>query len=177
MVKLYTGAMIAFGHTAVGSAIGIVSYHYLRDQSLASGLLLTGTLAFGSHYIADFLPHGHFFRTKKLKEFNQKIPKIIFLDLFLSLVLFISVAFFHNDLDSKFWYILFGIGGSQLPDVLDGLIFKEIIPKKGLFKVEYNFHQLVHWHGREDKALLWSIFDIWQVIVVLISLSLIFFDV
>lgn len=163
--------MIAFGHTAVGSMVGLASYHYLGETNTAVGLLMTGSFGVISHYIADFIPHGHFV---KLQDIPKYVLHIIVFDLLLSLLIFIGFALSRTGLELLTWYILFGIGGSQLPDVIDCLIDIKKLPKKGLLKLEFNFHQSTHWHGTGNKALMWGISDLWQVSVVIISLILIF---
>ncbi len=65
---------------------------------------------------------------------------------------------------------MFGIGGSQLPDVIDGLIGIKVLKAKGLLKVENDFHQRLHWHGTGSKTLLLDLRDLWHLLIILISL-------
>ena len=57
--------MIAFGHTAVGAAIGYYSFTYFGSGQPVEALLVAGTVGVISHYITDIIPHGHFFVTPK----------------------------------------------------------------------------------------------------------------
>lgn len=158
--------MIAFGHTAIGTAVGL--YTTTLTQDPISGCLTAFGIGIISHYIADFIPHGHLFGINT-KNYKSRIVQAIILDLLLSLIIFVGIAFWRFEFNYQFWFILFGITGSQLPDVLDGLIYLKFFPKKGFFKVENDFHQLLHWHGRGEKGLKWAFLrrDFWQVGIVL----------
>lgn len=162
--------MVAFGHTALGVIVGVTTYQYLGESNLVSGLAIAAASGILAHYSADFIPHGHFFKPEKFKKYL--IPIIIF-DLFLSVVLFLGWTFLKDGFGEKFLYIMFGIGGSQLPDILDGLVYIGVIKAKGLFKIENNFHQKLHWHGTGSKALLLGLYDIWQVFIILTAFFLI----
>lgn len=158
--------MVSFGHTAVGVIVGVTAYNFLGQTNVAEGLILTGTCAFISHYIMDTLPHGHFINIKNYK--IGLLPIIIF-DLSFSIILFLTAAYFKNGFGDRFFYIMFGIGGSQLPDVIDGLIYKKILKAKGLLKMEYDLHSLTHWHGDGIKTLPLGMGDIWQALVVTLA--------
>src|SRR5258708_3783439 len=163
--------MVSFGHTAVGTVVGLSTYHYFGDQNPALGLLAAGSAGVISHYITDLIPHGHFF---KFSEYGKKVRYIIIFDLFLSIALFLYLSYLRFGLMVGLFYILFGIGGSQLPDVLDGLIYTKALPKSGFLKLENRFHQSTHWHGTLYKTLPWSIWDIWQVGVAVIALVILY---
>lgn len=156
--------MVSFGHTAVGSLVGLAAYHYFGDQNTTLGLTTTATAGIISHYLTDLIPHGHFFRHQ---QFKRKVIYVIIYDLFVSIILFLFVSYSQFGLRKPFFYILVGIGSSQLPDVLDGLIYSGLISPKGVIKVENDFHKLVHWHGSLEKSLLWGKRDIWQIMVAL----------
>lgn len=159
--------MIAFGHTAIGTAVGLYTTTITSDP--ITGSLTALGVGIASHYVADFIPHGHLFGINT-KNYKTKIVQAILFDLFLSLIIFTVFAYLKFELNNTFLFILFGIAGSQLPDVLDGLIYLKFLPKKGFFKAENNFHQFLHWHGREEKSLKWEFLkrDWWQVGVIII---------
>ncbi len=161
--------MIAFGHTAIGVGVGLAGYSMFGQGPLAQGLILTGAIGVASHYLADFIPHGHL---HKHKDFKSKIVKIIIFDLFLSILIFTSLGLLKFGLSPKFWYLMFGIGGSQLPDVVDGFIYIGVLKARGLLKLEYDFHGLTHWHGDRENALMWGWRDVWQVATILAALFL-----
>lgn len=161
--------MIAFGHTAVGAAIGLAGYHFLSTQPPPIGLSLTFGAGLISHYITDFIPHGHFFNEL---DYKKKVIYAIIFDLFLSVLLFVGIEFILKGLDLKLFYLIFGIAGAQVPDVLDGLIYTGYLPKKGLFKLEMNFHRSLHWHGLGKHTLMFGKRDIWQIMTVLIAFIL-----
>ncbi len=169
--------MIAFGHTAIGSLIGLGGYELFKNQSPIIGMVTTGSLGVVSHYIADFIPHGHLF---KHNEYGKRIIWAILFDFLLSFGLFIYVAYQNFGFDLKFWYIFFGIGGSNLPDVLDGLIYIKFLPKIGLIKLENDFHQSTHWHaiwkrGKLIDGLPLGKRDIWQLTMVCLALLILIF--
>lgn len=162
--------MVAIGHTAVGAFAGVFTYQIFGETGLLPGLLAAGVTGIISHYITDFIPHGHFIKMRDYK--TQIIPVIIF-DLLLGIIIFLAAAFLKDQIGLRFFYILFGIGGAQLPDVLDGLIYIKALPKQGLVKYENNFHQWLHWHGRGDNCLMFGVRDIWQLSAIVISLYLV----
>lgn len=157
--------MIAFGHTAIGAGVGLSTTILTQDPII--GCLIAMSAGVISHYIADFIPHGHLFGINT-KNYKSKIAQAIFFDLFFSLILFVGITYLKFNLTTQFWFILFGIIGAQLPDALDGLIYLKFLQNKGFLRLENNFHQLLHWHGRGDKGLKWEFIkrDFWQVGVV-----------
>lgn len=161
--------MIAFGHTAVGVLVGIGTYQVLGGSNVIEGSAVAFSVGVASHYLFDFIPHGHFFGPK---DYKRKVFLTIIFDLLLSLILFTYLSFTRFGISDQFFYILFAIAGSQAPDILDGFIYIDILPNKGLIKAENNLHRLMHWHGKDKNTLLISRFDIWQV---LICLSAVFF--
>jgi len=153
--------MVAFGHTSVGAIVGYIAFQQLGTDNPIQGLLITGTVGVISHYIMDCVPHGHFFRHG---EYKSKVLPVIIFDLALSVIIYLAVAYYFSNQNILFtFYILFGIGGSQLPDILDGLIYIGVLKSKGILKVENNIHIATHWHGKKNKVLLWSLWDIWQI--------------
>lgn len=155
--------MVAFGHTAIGALIGAYTYQYLGDANPAYGLLVAGSAGLISHYLFDSIPHGHFFRED---QYQKKVGLVIVFDLAFSVIIYLLTAFTFSQANWLYvLYILYGIGGSQLPDILDGLIYTKRLPKTGILKWEFQFHNETHWHGKHQKALLWSIWDTWQVLL------------
>lgn len=161
---------MAFGHTGVGTLVGLYGYHAFQGQSPAVGLAATAAAGVVSHYLTDFIPHGHFI---KFKDFRKKIGLEIVFNLFASIALIQFLVFYQDRFGLEFWYVLFGIGGAQLPDVLDGLIYINVLPKKGLLKAENALHTLTHWHGAHEKGLPWGSRDLWQIAVFLLALTVI----
>lgn len=165
--------MIAFGHTAVGVIVGVSAYQFLGHGDLATGLVTSGSVSFASHYLMDAIPHGHFFMSN---DYRKSIVPIVIFDLFFSLVIFLGGVYLQNGFGDKLFYVMFGVGGSHLPDVIDGLINIKIIKARGLLKIENNIHQRLHWHGRGNKTLLLGLRDIWQLLIIMISLLLMIFN-
>lgn len=161
--------MVAFGYTAVGVITGIAVYNLAQNYHLGLplGLIASGTCGIISHYIADFIPHGHFFPHR---EYKSKVKYAIIFDLLLSIFLFTVVSYLKFGISPLTFYILFGIGGAQLPDVIDGLAYTNKIPSNPLLTIEMNFHQSTHWHGKLDQSLLLSKLDLWQLLTVILAL-------
>jgi hypothetical protein len=163
--------MVAFGHTAVGTLVGLGVYHYLGTSQPEVGVIVAGGAGIISHYVTDFIPHGHFF---KHRDFKRLVKWDILFNFCLSVLFFAGVAFSQVEFGWKFWYVLFGIGGAQLPDILDGFYYLEVLPHSGLFKIENSFHQNTHWHGIfkhgklvDGQPLRKS--DFWQLAVFIIA--------
>ena len=163
--------MVATGHTGLGVIVGVTAYKLLGQGNLATGLIITGSIGVFSHYLADSIPHGHFFATEKLK---KNIGKIIIFDVFIPILFFLGVMYLKNGLNEKLLYVMFAIGGAQLPDVIDGLMYTGIIKAKGLLKFENIIHQALHWHGKGYKTLKIELRDIWQLVTILLAILVTF---
>ena len=159
--------MVAFGHTGVGVLVGVAAYHAFGKGDIALGLIATGFLGVISHYLADLIPHGHFFRTQE--KYDKLIIWVILFDLLLPILFLLSTAHYMQKNPIEILYILFGIGGSQLPDVIGGLSELKLLPENKLLKLEHKFHMSTHWHGQNEKALLFSLYDIWQITVFILA--------
>lgn len=164
--------MVAFGHSAVGTIVGIGTYHLIAEHSdLALGLIAAGFAGVVSHYLMDLMPHGHFFRGEA--NFKKYINLVIIFDLFLPILLILSLAHFFNKSALEILYILFAIGGAQLPDILMGLEKQNLLYKTKIFQLESRFHMSTHWHGIGERALLFNKGDIWQFLAFILALVLI----
>lgn len=159
--------MVASGHTAAGVIIGITAYHFLGQGDLISNLVLSGSAGVVSHYILDFIPHGHFISPK---QFKSRIGQIIIFDVLLPVILFLGGIYLISGFSERLFFVLFAVGGALLPDVLDGLIYTKVIKPNRILQIENNFHQILHWHGTGSNTLLLGIRDIWQALMVLTAL-------
>ena len=158
--------MVALGHTAVGVIVGVTGFQLFDQTDLIGGLAITGPSRVISYYLGDFIPHGHFVGPDKIK---QNLLPIIIFDLLLPIVLLLGAVYLRVGFSDKLLFVLFGIGGAHLPDVLDGLLMINLIKAKGIIKMENDFHQALHWHGTGSKTLLLGIRDIWQIIMVFLA--------
>ncbi len=165
--------MVSFGHTAVGVIVGVTVYKFLGQGDLTVGLIITGAVGVVSHYITDFIPHGHFF---KPKDFKKGIIPVIIFDLLLPIIFFLGVIYAKGGFSEKLLYIIFGIGGAQLPDIVDGLISIRVIQDNTLLEAENSFHQSLHWHGKGAKTLLLGLKDFWQLLIILVALFWVIFN-
>ncbi len=158
--------MVAFGHTAAGTIVGVITYQYLGSGDLTTGLLAAGITGVASHYIGDSMPHGHFFKSS---EFRDKILLILAVDVIVPVIFLLGTAFYTQKSYIEILYIIFGISGAQLPDVLDSLIKLGVIKSNKFFDNEMRFHHWTHWHGTGDKALMFSFGDIWQILLFVLA--------
>lgn len=167
--------MVAFGHTAIGVITGIVAYDIAQSNqyNLPTGLILAGVLGIVSHYFTDLIPHGHFFHHR---DYRKKVKYAIIFDLLLSIVLFLYLSIRQFGFTERTLYIIFGIGGAQLPDIIDGLYYTHRIPANPLLRAELNFHQSTHWHGKLDKSLMLSTLDLWQLLTVVLAVCAILYQ-
>ncbi len=158
--------MIASGHNAIGTTVGLVVATYTNDPIPAFLAAVSFGLVF--HYLADFVPHGHIISNK---EFGN-LPPLLFLDLFGSFLIFYSFTLLKFGFSHTSLIVLIAIGASLLPDVVEGLLYFKKIPKIGIIRWENSMHQyLFHWHGHHEKALMWAITrDSWQISIVILSL-------
>lgn len=160
--------MVSFGHSAVGTLVGLAAYQMAPQDNPASLYLYSFGLGVLSHYICDFIPHGHFIPQKN---FKKKIIWVIIFDLGLSILIFSALAFLNFGFSTKFLTVLFGIAGAQIPDVFDGLMHIGFLQKKGLLGFENRFHNdVIHWHGALENALKFGKRDIWQVAVAILTI-------
>jgi hypothetical protein len=154
--------MIASGHTAAGTTIGLIVLSQTQDP--LKGVVFGCLFGLIFHYLADFIPHGHYLTHK---QFGQPNLTLI-IDLLGTFFIFYSLTLLKFGLGVTSLTILAAIGGSQLPDVIEGLLYFKKIPKVGLIRWENNLHQkFFHWHGYHENALPWSWKDIWQILFVL----------
>ena len=172
LLAILRNIMVAFGHTAVGTIVGVAAFQVLGRGDIALGLVATGIFGIISHYLADLIPHGHFFTDPK--KYDKLIIWVILFDLLLPFLFILGFAHLLGKGGSEMLYILFGIGGAQLPDVLDGLRRIKLLPEIGFFKIENDFHLSTHWHGKEEKALIFGVADVWQMLVFVGAVYLIY---
>lgn len=158
--------MVAFGHTSVGAIIGVSVYQLIGQYDISSGLIVSGITGIISHYLMDLMPHGHFFAAK---DYNKYINWVIIFDLLIPIIFLLLFSHFLGKNPIEILYILFAIGGAQLPDVLTGLRRLDLLPDLKIIKAESNFHIWTHWHGRFDKALMFSVKDIWQILMFILA--------
>lgn len=159
--------MIAVGHSSVGviiatSIIAVSGGSPIGPAAFVLAIILGITL----HYLADLVPHGHYYINSKQLEKKQLV--IFFLDLFGGALLFLVLALWKFGFTSEyFWLVLVAIAASQLTDVVEGLAAFKLIPKTKVVKKHSAFHGLVHWHNEPGskipgygRPIRWS--DLWQ---------------
>lgn len=158
--------MIAIGHTSVGVIIATSIIAVSGSNPLGpAAFVLAIVLGIVFHYLADLVPHGHYYINTKDLQKSQLI--IFFLDLFGGAALFLLLALWKFGMSEYFWLILVAIAASQLTDVVEGLAAFKLIPKTKAVRKHSAFHLLVHWHNEPGsrnpgfgRPIRWS--DLWQ---------------
>lgn len=171
--------MIAFGHSSVGAIIGAgVAVAAAPTTSPLVKIVVVVVLGIISHYIFDAIPHGHYnFSYKKMS--HNKNLWIFLLDtigafLALSLVTYLAVG-----ASLSLLLVIVGMLAALLPDIWEAGVDLGIIPKRRIAKVHRHFHfNFIHWHSDKHSSLpnharMWSITDVWQVIVFIVALLLV----
>lgn len=157
--------MIASGHNAVGTTVGLIVASQINDP--VNGLTLAILLGLVFHYLFDAIPHGHLLNHEQYRQ----LPPSLFLDLFGSFTIFYGITLIKFGVSAESLIILAAIGASQAPDVSEGLLEFKKLPRWGILKWENWMHQnIFHWHGQHDRALPWSWKDIWQISLIVFSL-------
>jgi hypothetical protein len=169
--------MIATGHTSVGVVVGVVATQALPDSIPPLGqVLLVGTIGVISHFVMDVMPHGHY-------DFDASAPTrrgqiLLLVDLLLPIVVVLSLCLWRWSWSDTL-IIFFGIGGSQLPDIFDGLFMRGWFAKYGWAQFEHRFHMGTHWHNPTNPTRATpeggrklGLGDVWQLLTGLIALCL-----
>lgn len=167
--------MIAIGHTSVGVIIATSIMAVSGSGPLGPmAFVLAIVLGIAFHYLADLVPHGHYYINSK--QLNKKQLTIFFLDLFGGAALFLIMALWKFGITSEyFWLVLVAIAASQLTDVVEGLAAFKLIPKTKAVQKHSAFHLLVHWHNEPGsknpgygRPIRWS--DLWQFLAFCLAL-------
>ncbi len=161
--------MVAIGHSSVGSMVGLLTYHTLQPTfDPYVSLIAAGAAGLLSHYITDLIPHGHFFTSTK-KNYLRKIGLTIIFDLACGALLFLTLAYLRYGLSFPLLAVLFGIGGAQLPDIVEQGLHALKLKRWGFLKWEGDLHEITHWHGKGEQGLPLGWYDIWQIGSILLA--------
>lgn len=157
--------MIATGHIAVGFGIGVVVAQ--RIKSPVIGGIVGFSAGVISHYITDFIPHGHIVVYENLSK-PASFP-LIFLDVFVGGLVFLIATCFKFRLSLTSLVVLITMAGSLLVDVVDALLYYtgNIPPPSTFLGWQYHFHKdILHWHGGRENSLPIGWYDIWQLAII-----------
>src|SRR3989344_4401626 len=99
--------MIATGHNAVGTTVGVIVASQTSDP--ASGIIWAIIVGLLLHYLLDAIPHGHPIDSKQY----GKLPPALFVDLFGSFIIFYGITLLKFGLGGESFIILIAIGASQ----------------------------------------------------------------
>jgi len=166
--------MIAFGHSSVGTLVGIGTYYWLPDAwPLIPRLLIAFILGIISHYAADAVPHGHYnFDPKHL---TRQAVSVFIIDFFGAIMILSLLALLKFGISDGFWFVLAGIAGAQAPDIAEGFVDLGYIKSSNVVIKHRRFHfEKTHRKTPEHVALpsgarMWTWTDIWQVLVFAIA--------
>ena len=169
--------MIAFGHSSFGVVAGSIVIVTFAKTGVEPGLLLTIAFLFGiiTHYLGDFIPHGHY--KFGAKHISFKSLSLFVLDFFGVILFLLTLAYLQIGLGLELLVLCAAIAGAQLPDIWEAAIDLKLIPNSSFAKAHRHFHyDILHWHNepkhsRNGRPMRVS--DIWQVGVFLISIWII----
>lgn len=134
--------------------------------------LIAFTVGWASHYVLDAIPHWervyrpfqrfNWESTDPLKDWPRHVFYQIGVDILIVLAIFgYLVLLFPNNLAP-----LFGALGALVPDLLGNVpILRERLRKASLFRIEYNFHTMIH-VSKENQARFRSFGLVTQAVVV-----------
>lgn len=160
--------MIASGHSSVGVIIALsVERIVPATTPLWQKALLVFVFSFISHYLTDFIPHGHY--TAKIDPNKWWTNYPLMIDLIGFAALFGIIALWQFGFTEPTLLIVVGIAAAQLTDIWDWFIVaRGWVPLRGMVKKHRKLHELIHWHSTTDEqgkrhGLPISWIDIWQV--------------
>lgn len=149
------GGMIALGHTGSGALVGLAAVSTLAEvpAPLPLALLIVLLSGIATHYIGDWLPHGHYrFNSQKLNK--SEVIKLS-VDLLLPVLLILILAINEFEVGWEFTVILAALAGVHLPDIFENLIDLKILPNTAGAKEHRKFHyDILHWHNDRAKSNL-----------------------
>jgi len=161
----------SIGHNITGASIGLACYSWIDRPILA---FISAVIAgFISHYVFDFIPHGHYkdVGTRKsdgsLIEIDKKTLIFVLLDAIPSLIAINLAVFFMSDSLWTTFIVASAIAAAQLPDAIEFFIDIGFIKKSKFLAKHRNFHMFepIHWHSPSPAvARVWTWTDIWQLI-------------
>lgn len=167
--------MIGFGHTSTGVLIGIGAIQFLPEKiSTPTQIFIVFLLGVISHYITDFIPHGHY--AIDPEKLTKKSLALFTLDTLGVAMFFLLIALYKYGLTSSFWLIAFAITGAQLPDVWQGINKLTRIKQNTITSFESYLHsKIAHWHNPPNTPIPgggrpWSQADIWQISIFMFAL-------
>lgn len=168
--------MIGFGHTSVGVLVAIVVERAIPTVPLWSQALTVFVVSLVSHYIMDVVPHGHY--TYDPKHPFSKQALILWFDLVGFAGLILLLVWWQYGWGSQLLLVAVGIVGAQLTDVWDWVVVANgWVPLEGIVLKHRRLHQWTHWHDNVDsngkrtgRWLTW--WDLWQVVVALLAITL-----
>lgn len=173
--------MVAAGHTSVGVLVAITVHSAIPQTPLWQQAIVVFTLAVLSHYVVDFIPHGHYSMSFTSPTWPQRLMVLLDLVGFALIIGLITLSQYGFGPES--FLVAVGIFGAQLTDIWDWVIVERgWIKLEGLVLRHRELHQLIHWHDIRDergkrraRPIGW--WDIWQVFAVSLALALLLLGV
>lgn len=147
--------MIALGHTGSAALVGVAAIDTLAELSLPLGavwpvIVLSGV---ATHYIGDFLPHGHYrfnLKTNRKESLLKLGP-----DLVLPILLVLILCADKFGIGWEWAVMLLLLVGVHLPDVFENLVNLKVLPLTEAAKEHRRFHyDRLHWHNDPSKSKL-----------------------
>jgi hypothetical protein len=146
--------MIALGHTGAGALVGLLglSIHQADILPLWALFMMTLVAAIGSHYVGDWLPHGHY--PFNLKQDRQGSIIRLGLDLGIGFGLLIIAAWSAYGFGVELSLILLGAIGANVPDIFENLVNLKLLPNGQRTREHRAWHaKRLHWHNDPNSPL------------------------
>lgn len=145
--------MIAIGHTSIGAVIGMAVASATPGLPLSARLLIVALTAIISHYICDWIPHGHYHVRWHQMSLKTFVLALIDLGLFSSVLLYL--AWLHFGLGATFLIVMLGMTAAMLPDFFEGSVRIGLIPQWRWVRAHHYFHiKKMHWHSKPLSQII-----------------------
>ncbi len=139
--------MIGIGHASIGAVIGLAVAVMAPGLPLELKLSLVASLALFSHYMADWIPHGHYH--VRYKPLSARNITLFVLDVFVFEAMLMALTLLRFGFGQTFWLVGLGISMALLPDVFEALVRFAIIPDSAFTRAHTYFHfKRLHWHSQ-----------------------------
>lgn len=171
--------MIAVGHSSVGVLVGVAVLSVARPATPVWILVaLALILAVISHYVCDFVPHGHYYIDNK--KLTARSIGTLFVDFIGGVVLLLALATRKYGVGPELLVVAAGMLGALAPDMFESSIKLKLIPKTAMVKREMAFHGAMHWHDEPTSPLphgarpiRWT--DLWQLAMLAAAIYVLIF--
>lgn len=165
--------MVSFGHSSGGVIIAIAVARSLPQLGVGTQLALIIILAVLSHYLLDYIPHGHY--KFEFPRASRNSWALLLIDGVGGALLVLSAITWRYGTGQMLLLAATGLAAANLPDVFTAAVKMGFIPQWLWVKAHQKLHLgTIHWHSpHPSHPLPWGARDIWQVGLACVCLVLI----